>query len=44
MRRTMWGTPSTGTDHLDRGLMETRGIEILDLAREYELLETFTES
>jgi len=34
--------PSTGTDHFDVKLMAERGIELLSLTREYELLDTFT--
>lgn len=35
-------TPSTGTDHVDREALAERGIEFLDIATEYDLLETFT--
>jgi D-3-phosphoglycerate dehydrogenase len=35
-------SPSTGTDHLDVAEMERRGIALLSLTREYELLNTFT--
>jgi phytanoyl-CoA hydroxylase len=35
-------TPSTGTDHVDKQFLARRGIELIDLAREYELIESFT--
>lgn len=35
-------TPSTGTDHIDVKLLRKKGIELLSLTREYELLDTFT--
>jgi D-3-phosphoglycerate dehydrogenase len=35
-------TPSTGTDHLDKACMSEKGIEWIDIATEYELLEKFT--
>src|SRR5262245_47681120 len=35
-------TPSTGTDHLDKRFLAQRGIETIDLACEYGLLESFT--
>jgi D-3-phosphoglycerate dehydrogenase len=35
-------TPSTGTDHIDKPALAGRGIELLDIATEYDLLETFT--
>ena len=34
--------PATGTDHIDVDLLKERGIELLTLTREYELLDTFT--
>ena len=34
--------PSTGTDHFDVKLLAERGIELLTLTREYDLLDTFT--
>jgi len=36
------GAPSTGTDHIDVKLLKERGIELLALTYEYELLDTFT--
>ncbi|HCN07206.1 MAG TPA: hypothetical protein DIT01_04670 [Lentisphaeria bacterium] len=35
-------TPSTGTDHLDKKTMAARGIEWIDIAKEYDLIERFT--
>ena len=35
-------SPSTGKDHIDLELLEARGIVLLDIATEYELLEGFT--
>lgn len=35
-------TPSTGTDHIDVPFARSRGITLLDLAKEYELLDTFS--
>ena len=35
-------TPSTGTDHLDKKCLAERGIEWIDIATEYELLDQFT--
>lgn len=35
-------TPSTGTDHIDVAFAKRKGIVILDLAKEYELLDTFS--
>jgi len=35
-------TPSTGTDHIDRKFAENNGIQIIDIAKEYELLDTFS--
>lgn len=35
-------TPSTGTDHIDREVAEQKGIAILDLAKEYGLLDSFS--
>ena len=34
--------PSTGTDHIDVKLLKERGIDLLTLTHEYELLDTFT--
>lgn len=36
------GTPSTGTDHLDKKCLAEHGIEQHDIAVEYELLDQFT--
>lgn len=36
------GTPSTGTDHLDIPALEARGIKLIALTYEYELLNSFT--
>ena len=36
------GAPSTGTDHIATDLLEERGIKLLALTREYDLLDTFT--
>ncbi|MEP0942325.1 MAG: NAD(P)-dependent oxidoreductase [Rhizobiaceae bacterium] len=36
------GSPSTGTDHLDLQAIEARGIELFHIAKEYELLNSFT--
>jgi len=35
-------TPTTGTDHLDLELARERGIEVLCIKHDYDLLETFT--
>jgi len=35
-------TSSTGTDHIDKDEAARRGIQILSIARDYRLLETFT--
>lgn len=35
-------TPSTGTDHIDKKVLDERGIEQIDIAREYDLLDQFT--
>jgi len=35
-------TPSTGTDHIDVDAARAKGITILDLAKEFELLDTFS--
>jgi len=35
-------TASTGTDHLDKPLLRERGIALLDIKTEYDLLDTFT--
>lgn len=35
-------TPSTGTDHIDKTALAKRGIALLSLAREYDLLDQFT--
>jgi len=35
-------TPSTGTDHIDVKFAKTKGIEVLDIAKDYDLLDTFS--
>jgi len=35
-------TPSTGTDHVDKKAIARRGIPLLDIATEYQLLDSFT--
>ncbi|MBA7490684.1 Hydroxypyruvate reductase [subsurface metagenome] len=35
-------TPSTGTDHIDIDIARQKDIDILDLAKEYDLLNTFS--
>lgn len=35
-------SPATGTDHIDIDLIKQRGIKLLTLTREYDLLDTFT--
>lgn len=35
-------TPSTGTDHLDKPTLSERGIELIDLSQEFDLIEQFT--
>ncbi len=35
-------TASTGTDHIDVAYAKSSGIQVLDLAREYELLDSFS--
>jgi D-3-phosphoglycerate dehydrogenase len=35
-------TSSTGTDHIDKKSLAQRGIQLIDIAREYELLDSFT--
>ena len=35
-------SPTTGTDHIDTEALRERGIKLLALTREYELLDTFT--
>lgn len=35
-------TPSTGTDHIDRNFAKEKGIAILDIARDFDLLNTFS--
>jgi len=35
-------TPSTGTDHIDRKFAEKKGISIIDIAKEYDLLDSFS--
>lgn len=35
-------TPSTGTDHIDRDIAKQKGIDVLDIAKDYDLLNTFT--
>ncbi|MEW5728885.1 MAG: NAD(P)-dependent oxidoreductase [Pseudomonadota bacterium] len=41
-RLKMIGSPSTGTDHMDLAEIRRRGIECFDIAREYELLNSFS--
>jgi len=36
------GTCSTGTDHIDKTALQERGIDLLSLTTEYELLDRFT--
>ena len=36
------GSPSTGTDHLDLGLIRDRGIKCFDIANELDLISSFT--
>ncbi len=36
------GTPSTGTDHIDVEFAKKKNIVILDIAKEFELLDTFS--
>ena len=36
------GSPSTGTDHMDLDLLKRKGITVLDIAKEKELLNQFT--
>lgn len=36
------GSPSTGTDHMDLDLLKGKGIKVLDIAKERELLNQFT--
>jgi len=35
-------TPSTGTDHIDKNYCKARGVEVLSITRDYELLKTIT--
>jgi len=35
-------TPSTGTDHIDVDIAREKGITVLDLAKEFKLLDTFS--
>jgi len=35
-------TPSTGTDHIDRKFAENHSIQIIDIAKEYKLLDSFS--
>ena len=35
------GAPSTGTDHIDIKLLEERGIKLISITKEYELLDQF---
>ena len=35
-------TPSTGTDHIDKVYCKEKGVEVLSLTRDYELLRTIT--
>ena len=41
-RLKLMGAPSTGTDHIDVKLLEQRGIKLIALTHEYDLLDTFT--
>lgn len=41
-RLKLIGTPSTGTDHLDRDEIRRRGVACMDIATEYELINSFT--
>jgi D-3-phosphoglycerate dehydrogenase len=36
------GSPSTGTDHMDLKAIDARGITRFDIAREYDLINSFT--
>ena len=36
------GSPSTGTDHLDVDLIKARGITLFHIAKEFELINSFT--
>ena len=36
------GSPSTGTDHMDISLIKSRGIRVLDISKERNLLNQFT--
>lgn len=36
------GSPSTGTDHMDMDLLKRKGVTVLDIAKERELLNQFT--
>jgi len=36
------GSPSTGTDHMDLAAIDRRGIVRFDIAREYDLINSFT--
>jgi phosphoglycerate dehydrogenase-like enzyme len=36
------GSPSTGTDHMDLCLIKSRGIRVLDISKERDLLNEFT--
>lgn len=35
-------TPSTGTDHIDREYANKKGIAVIDIAKDYDLLDTFS--
>jgi len=36
------GSPSTGTDHMDLPLIRAAGIDVFDIAKEYDLINGFT--
>lgn len=36
------GSPSTGTDHMDLSLIKSRGVQVLDISKERNLLNQFT--
>lgn len=35
-------TPATGNDHIDTDIIKRKGIDILDISKEYKLLDTFS--
>lgn len=41
-RLKLIGSPSTGTDHLDREEIREHGVACMDIATEYELINSFT--